>query len=183
MELGIGSCFIPLWNALQHHYVSFQPPWNFIHDTCDSKLMQEYSAQKIFPFPMSSISKRQCMLPLWGSHISLGEWFRTKSISPCNQPLPIEIGGIWGKLLINPLLTYLGLKCLSRPQCFSHWGKQRKDCRKKKYFPLPVCSGWCLAHLTLSQMRNVYWDLYLWELQTQAMTVLRERLLLSQIAL
>lgn len=105
--------------------------------------MQEYSVQKIFSFPMSSISKRQCMLPPWGSHISLGEWYRTKPISPCDQPLPAEIGGIWRKLLINPLLAYLGLKGLSSPQCSSHWGKQRKDCRKRKIFSI-ACLQWLM---------------------------------------
>lgn len=105
--------------------------------------MQEYSAQKTFSFSMISISKRQCMSPPQGSHISLGEWHRTKTISPCNQPLPEEIGGLWGKPLINPLLTYHGLKCLSSSQCSSHWGKQGKDCRKRKIFSI-ACLQWVM---------------------------------------
>lgn len=172
VELGISSSFIPLWKAPQHHYVSSQPPWHFMGDTCGSKLMQESSAQMISSFPMSSISKRQCVLPPWGSHISLGEWYRTKHISPCSQPLPVEISGMQGKPLINPFLTYHGSSVwavLSAP----HSGASReRTAEKEKHFPLPVCSVWCLGHLSLSQLRSVHWDLHFWKLQNQARTFL-----------
>lgn len=82
------------------------------------------------------------MFPPWWSHISL---VQEKTHLTPQSALPIEISGIWGKPLINPLLTYHGLKCLSSPQRSSHWGKQRKGCRKRKIFSIAYLQCWCWA--------------------------------------
>lgn len=76
-----------------------------------------------------------------------GSVVQDKTLLTPQSALLVEIGGKWGKPLITPLLTYQGLKWLSSPQCSSHWGKQRKDCRKRKKFHclFAVADAWAIS--------------------------------------